>query len=139
MQEVLTWFVTNFLLIAALCSGIFALVKWSDDRKKVAEERMFSDKREHYKSMLLGLKSLREGQTKNLDLLWFEYTFLWLHAPDGVIDSANKLLTKIKDENPAADEYVPLVGELLLQIRKDMGFENTKLRATDFKGKKKYE
>ncbi len=111
------------------------LLKFYLDRRKAAEERAFTDKREHYRNLLLCLKSLREGKSENTNLLWFEYSFLWLHAPDPVIKSANALLEKIKEGSVKAEELAPFVGELLLQIRRDMGFRKTALLQTDFKGK----
>lgn len=111
------------------------LLKFYLDRRNAAEERAFADKREHYRNLLLCLKSLREGKSEHTDMLWYEYSFLWLHAPDAVIKSANILLTKIKEGSVKVEELAPFVGELLLQIRRDMGFPKTSLLQTDFKGK----
>lgn len=105
------------------------------DRLNAAEERAFADKREHYRNFILVLKSLREGKSEHTGLLWYEYSFLWLHAPDSVIKSANILVAKIREGSLTAEEVAPLVGELLLQIRRDMGFSKTSLLPTDFKGK----
>jgi len=127
----------NWLQLLSAAFGAVAgyLLKFYLDRRKVAEERAFVDKREHYRNLLLCLKSLREGKSEHIGLLWFEYSFLWLHAPDSVIRSANTLVTKIKEESIEAEELAPFVGELLLQIRRDMGFPKTSLLQTDFKGK----
>jgi len=123
-----------------LLSGAFGavagyLLKFFLDRRKAMEERAFTDKREHYRNLLVCLKSLREGKSEHTDLLWFEYSFLWLHAPDSVITSANALVTKIKEGSVKAEELAPFVGDLLLQIRRDMGFPRTSLLQTDFKGR----
>ena len=122
-------------LIAFVGAVAGYLLKFYLDRQKAAEERAFADKREHYRNLLLCLKSLREGKGENTELLWYEYSFLWLHAPDSVIKSANTLLTNIEEESIKAGELAPFVGELLLQIRRDMGFPRTSLLQTDFKGK----
>jgi hypothetical protein len=111
------------------------LFKFYLDRRKAAEERTFADKREHYRNLLLCLKSLREGSSEHTEMLWYEYSFRWLHAPDPVIKSANALVTKIKQSSATADDLAPFVGDLLLQIRRDMGFPKTSLLQTDFKGR----
>ncbi len=123
------------LLSAAFGAVAGYFLKFYLDRRKAAEERTFADKREHYRNLLLCLKSLREGNSECTDMLWYEYSFLWLHAPDSVIKSANILVAKIKEGAIKAQELAPFVGELLLQIRRDMGFSKTSLLSTDFKGK----
>jgi len=127
----------NWLQLLSAAFGAVAgyLLKFYLDRRKAAEERAFADKREHYRNLLLCLKSLRDGKSEHTDMLWYEYSFLWLHAPDSVIKSANALVTKIKEGSVKAEELAPFVGELLLQIRRDMGFSKTSLLHTDFKGK----
>jgi hypothetical protein len=90
----MTW--PEFLSIA--CGGAAGyLLKFYLDRRKAVEERAFADKREHYRNLLLCLKSLREGKSEHTELLWFEYSFLWLHATDSVIKSANTLVAKINE------------------------------------------
>jgi hypothetical protein len=111
------------------------LIKFYLDRRKEAEARAFADKRKHYRTLLLCLKSLREGKSENTKLLWFEYCFLWLHAPDPVIRSANSLISKIKESPVSPETLATHVGELLVQIRRDMGFPKTSLLPRDFKDK----
>jgi len=84
-------------VVATIGTVLVGLFTFYLDRRKAAEERAFVDKRSHYINLLLSLKSLREGSSANIDLLWFEYSFLWLHAPDPVIKSANALVTKIRN------------------------------------------
>lgn len=123
------------LLSAAFGAAAGYLLKFYLDKRKAAEERSFADKRDHYRNLLLCLKSLREGNSEHMDMLWYEYSFLWLHAPDSVIKAANALVTRLKDEAIQTEELAPLIGNLLLQIRRDMGFPKTSLLQTDFKGK----
>lgn len=127
----------NWLQLLSAAFGAVAgyLLKFYLDRRKAAEERAFADKREHYRNLLLCLKSLREGKSEHTEMLWYEYSFLWLHAPDSVIKSANALMSKVKEGTVNAEELAPFVGELLLQIRRDMGFSKTSLLQTDFKGR----
>jgi len=40
------------------------LLKFYLDRRNAEEERAFADKREHYRNLLLCLKSLREGKAE---------------------------------------------------------------------------
>lgn len=122
-------------VVATIGTVLVGLFTFYLDRRKAAEERAFVDKRSHYINLLLSLKSLREGSSANIDLLWFEYSFLWLHAPDPVIKSANALVTKIKEASETAEDLAPFIGALMLQIRRDMGFPKTSLLQTDFKGK----
>lgn len=123
------------LLSAAIGAVAGYLLKFYLDKRKAAEERVFADKREHYRNLILCLKSLREGNSENTELLWFEYSFLWLHSPDSVIRSANALVTKVKEGSANAEELAPVAGEFLLQIRRDMGFPRTSLLPEDFRGK----
>jgi len=127
----------NWLQLLSAAFGAVAgyLLKFYLDRRKAAEERAFVDKREHYRNLLLCLKSLREGESKHTEMLWYEYSFLWLHAPDSVIKSANALMAKVKEGSVNAEGLAPFVGDLLLQIRRDMGFPKTSLLQTDFKGR----
>lgn len=123
------------LLSAAFGAAAGYLLKFYLDKRKAADERSFADKRDHYRNLLLCLKSLREGNSEHMDMLWYEYSFPWLHAPDSVIKAANALVTRLKDEAIQTEELAPLIGDLLLQIRRDMGFPKTSLLQTDFKGK----
>ncbi|MFA5423871.1 MAG: hypothetical protein WC374_08445 [Phycisphaerae bacterium] len=105
------------------------------DLKKEAEDRRFKDKRKHYRNLILCLKSLKEGKADNLEFLWFEYSFLWLHAPDTVINSFNKLLQTIQLGSNSSEDTSLLIGDLLVSIRHDMGFPKTLLKSEDFKGR----
>jgi len=116
-------------------AAISAALTYFFDRRKAAAERAVAGKLEHYKNLILCLKSLREGDSKHVDLLWFEYSFLWLHAPDSVIRAFNLLVTKLKSGAADREQLAPLVGELLLHVRRDMGFENTELQSTEFHGR----
>ena len=123
------------ILITALGGVAGYFIKFYLDGLKSKEERAFSDKREHYRNLILCLKSLSEGQSNNNDLLWFEYSFLWLHAPDNVVKSANNLVSAIKSSESKAADIAPLTGDLLLNIRKDMGFSKTQLLQNDYLSK----
>lgn len=101
------------------------------DRRKEAEVRRIADRREHYQNLILCLKSLSEGQRDNDKLLRFEYSFLWLCAPDSVIQSLNKLLRRMRSEGSTAN-IASEVGELVLAMRRDVGFGSTRLIASEF-------
>ena len=64
----------NWLQLVSAGAGAGNLLKFYLDRRKAAEERAFVDKREHYRNLLLCLKSLREGKSEHRELLWFEYS-----------------------------------------------------------------
>lgn len=104
--------------------------------KKEAEKHRLEDKLNHYTNLILCLKSLKEGKSDNIELLWFEYSFLWLYAPDTVIKSFNKLLDAIKPESKPLGDSSLLIGDLLVSIRHDMGYSKTLLKSKDFKGSK---
>lgn len=123
------------LVIAAAGATAGYLLKFYLDRTRAVEQRGFRDKRRHYRNLLLCLKSLREGKAEHHELLWFEYSFLWLHAPDSVIRSANSLVSKLREPSAGALDLAPLVGALLLEIRRDMGFRRSGLQTKDFQGK----
>jgi hypothetical protein len=78
------------------------------------------------------LKSLREGESQHVDLFFFEYSFIWLYAPDNVIRSANKLVERLKTSRKLSADDQKLVGELLVEIRRDIGFKATDLKSTDY-------
>jgi hypothetical protein len=112
-------------------TAIGYLLKDYLDRRKEAEIRRVADKRDHYHKVILCLKSLAEGRRDNDELLRFEYSFLWLYAPDAVINSFNHLLRRLSSESgtpPVASE----IGELILAMRRDLGFKCTRLSASEF-------
>jgi hypothetical protein len=48
-------------MVTVVVAGIGAAIAYYFDRRKVAEEPTYAEKREHYKSLILCLKNLREG------------------------------------------------------------------------------
>ena len=110
-------------------SGYF--VKYYLDKKSESESRAFNDKREHYRNLILCLKSMREGGDST-DFFFFEYSFIWLYAPDNVIRAANKLVEKLRESKRLSSDDQSLVGDLLVQIRRDIGFASTSLNANDY-------
>jgi hypothetical protein len=120
-------------LLSLFFGGIVGyFVKYYLDKKSESETRAFKDKREHYRTLILCLKSLREGESEHINLFFYEYSFIWLYAPDNVIRSANKLVEKLKISRKLSLEDQKLVGELLVEIRRDIGFARTDLKATDY-------
>jgi hypothetical protein len=107
------------------------LLKDHFDRRKEAEAARIADRRDHYRNLVLCLKSLNEGQRDKAELLRFEYTFLWLYAPDPVIRSFNELLRRLKSDE-GAPSPAPEVGELVLAMRRDLGLRSTRLLASEF-------
>jgi hypothetical protein len=120
---------------AVVIAGVGAGLAYYFDRRKAAAERIYHDKKEHYRTLILCLKSLREGGSQHVDALWFEYSFMWLHAPDSVILAFNALVERLNVGAANRDELAPLVGNLLLQVRRDMGFGGTNLQSSDFHGR----
>jgi hypothetical protein len=118
-----------FILLASIF-GYF--VRYFLDKKSESETRRFKDKREHYRNLILCLKSLREGESAHLDLFFFEYSFIWLYAPDNVVKAANKLVEKLHTSRKLSVEDQKLVGELLVEIRRDIGFPRTELKSADY-------
>lgn len=101
------------------------------DRSKEAEIRRISDRRDHYRNLVLALKSLSEGEREHADLLRYEFSFVWLYAPDSVIRSLGKLLRRLNSEGDTT-AITSEVGEVILAMRRDVGFKRTRLSASEF-------
>ena len=101
------------------------------ERRKELEIQRIVDRRDHYRNLVLCLKSISEGKRDNDELLRFEYAFLWLYAPDSVILSFNHLICRLNsgDDIQMVDAEV---GELILAMRRDLGFERTQLLSSEF-------
>lgn len=85
------------------------------DKRGEAESRRFAYKREHYRNLILAIKNLAEGGREHEKLFWFEYSFLWLYAPDAVLLSANKIAKILKQLPSPATNLKSELGELLLR------------------------
>jgi hypothetical protein len=110
------------------------MLKYLLDKRSEAESRRFTDKREHYRNLILTIKKLVEGGEAE-ELFWFEYSFLWLYAPDTVIRTANTVATILKKSpSPTADLNAAL-GELLLEMRHDVGFRASRMTSGDYLSK----
>jgi hypothetical protein len=120
-------------IITLLSGGIIGyFIKYYLNKKSESESRLFKDKREHYRTLILCLKSLREGESKHIDLFFFEYTFIWLYAPDNVIRAANKLVERLSLNKRITSEDQIFIGNLLIEIRHDIGFPRTHLTSADY-------
>jgi hypothetical protein len=119
---------------AIAVAALVAMLTYVLDKRKAAHERLAASKMEHYKNLVLCLKNLREGRSEHVELLWFEYSILWLHAPDSVIRAFNALLARLNSE-ASRELTAAAIGELLLQIRRDLGFRSSDLKASDFHGR----
>ena len=120
------------LSIVGIGAVIGYFVKDYIDRRKEVEIKRIADRREHYRNLMLCLKSLSEGRRDNDELLRFEYSFLWLYAPDSVIQSFNQLLRRLSSEGDKPT-VASEVGELILAMRRDLGFGRTRLLASEYK------
>ncbi|MGB7650771.1 MAG: hypothetical protein WBL62_06230 [Gallionella sp.] len=122
-------------LIPLVIGGVGTLIgyflKYYIDRLKEAEVRRIADRREHYRNLILCLKSLNEGSRDNDKLRSFEYSFLWLYAPDSVIRSFNKLISRLRSEGDNPNVSLE-VAELVLVMRRDLGFRCTRLLASEY-------
>jgi hypothetical protein len=116
------------LLVGGGIAGYF--IKYLLDKKSESETRIFQDKKDHYRTLILCIKSLSEDESKHMKLLLFEYMFLWLYAPDNVINSANKLLLGLKNNSDLKKIDKNILGELIVNIRLDMGIK-TNLKSND--------
>ena len=126
---------TSDELFKALLLGVGTFVgyflKYYLDRLKELEISRRADRRDHYRNLILCLKSLGEGKRDNDELLRFEYSFLWLYAPDSVIRPFNNLLLRLNSEGDAPF-VLSEIGTLILAMRRDLGFRRTQLSASDF-------
>ncbi len=119
------------LVLASFGIAVGYFLKDYLDRRKEAEVRRIADRRNHYRNLMLCLKSLSEGRRENDELLRFEYSFLWLYAPDSVIRSFNHLLRCLSSQGNKPT-VAKEVGELILAMRRDLGFTGTRLSASEF-------
>ncbi len=123
------------LIVAAAGAVLGYLLKYNLDKRGEAESRRFTDKREHYRNLILTIKNLTEGekQAQNAqDLFWFEYSFLWLYAPDTVLRSANSVARILKESASPTADLNSALGELLLEIRRDIGFKASEMTSLDY-------
>jgi hypothetical protein len=119
------------LLFTGLGIAIGYFVKDYIDRRKATEAARIADRREHYRNLVLCLKSIAEGQRDKDELLRFEYSFLWLYAPDAVIRSFNALLHQMRSE-AGRDRAASKAGELILEMRRDLGLKSSRLLPSEF-------
>jgi hypothetical protein len=122
-------------LIVPIFGGVCGLagfgIKYLFDKRGEAESRRFADKREHYRTFILMIKEMAEGR-KVEGLFWFEYSFLWLYAPDEVLRSANTVARILKKSpTPTADLNAAL-GNLLIEMRHDIGFKSSEMTSADY-------
>lgn len=113
--------------VLGLLGGYF--IKYILDKRGEAESRRFADKREHYRNLILAIKSLGEGGIDHEQLFWFERAFLWLYASDGVLQRANEVASRLRS-SPA--DLNDALGDLMLAVRRDMGFKATKITPASF-------
>ncbi|MBI5215600.1 MAG: hypothetical protein HY960_07580 [Ignavibacteriae bacterium] len=126
----------NWEIIIPIIIGLFGgvigyMAKYVLDKRSESETRIYMDKREHYRNLLLCIKSLSEQKTENIELFYYEYSFLWLHASDDVIRSANELLSIIKSSKVPLVIGQDILGKLLVSMRQDLGLKS-KLESSDF-------
>ncbi len=124
------------LVLLGLGTAVGYLLKQYLDRRKEVEVARIADRRDHYRNLMLCLKSLSEGRHDNNALLRFEYSFLWLYAPDSVIRSFNRVLQRLESGDGAGPTEAE-IGELVLAMRRDLGFERTRLLASEFQASSK--
>lgn len=119
-------------IITGLLGGIIGYgVKYFFDKRSESETRIYNDKREHYRNLILCIKNLSEKKSDNIELFYFEYSFLWLYASDDVIEAANEVLHKIKKSDVPVIIGQDVLGSLLVKMRQDIGMRS-KLKAPDF-------
>jgi hypothetical protein len=129
------WPTVAGLMLTGIGTVIGYILKDYLDKRKDAEAKRVADRRDHYRNVILCLKSLSEGKRDNDELLRFEYPFLWLYAPDTVIHSFNRLLCRLSADRSEL-ELSSEVADLILAMRRDLGFKRTRLLTSDFKPSK---
>ncbi|MCK5306828.1 MAG: hypothetical protein KAJ66_06800 [Candidatus Omnitrophica bacterium] len=125
-------------LIFGGVSGYF-IKSWLEKRAE-RETRIFERKREKYQNLLRYLKGFMEGTANKKDKQLFlnELSESWLYASDSVVLKANKLLDEFihsneqghpDDQNTAKN----MLGELVLEMRRDLEYKNTKLKFSNYR------
>lgn len=62
-------------------------------------------------------------------------SFLWLYAPDTVLRTANAVGEILKKSLSSTDDLDRALGELLLEMRHDIGFKASRMTALDYLAK----
>lgn len=102
------------------------------DKQSEKERRYFERKEERYKKLLTLMISLYRTQDRE-KLRDIKRTFLteydqsWLYASDEVIRLLSQFIESLTPDQFNTKTAMALVGKTVIQMRKDLGYKNTKL------------
>jgi len=109
-------------LAVALASAIVGFIIWLVQKNRERRDQIRQRKQALYESLLTAVTDLHLG---NAAPLFVESQLAWLYASDSVLKLMNSLFVAIRDKR-SNDELVALLGNLLLEMRRDI-FDQTEI------------
>jgi Pyruvate/2-oxoacid:ferredoxin oxidoreductase delta subunit len=133
----------DLIPIVVACLAIFGSVLTFvlNERTKRRDE-IYKRKEERYKILIESLKGFYSNNqdAAKKDAFISQVNLCWLYCPDVVVTKAYKFLKMLdvsRDRNYSDEEKETAIGDLILEIRKDLihnePIEETVLKASDFK------
>ena len=115
-------------------------LKYLLDFKNSQKIEYANKKRKVYEDLIQSMNIFLTNRTSNIDkkdLFLASYSSLWLWAPDNIISKVGLLVDHVATTNPSEEanqEKARLIfGEIIIFMRMDLGFVNSKLQKSDYK------
>lgn len=99
---------------------------------------MFIEKRKNYEKLLDAIKGFIRGNPDEKQEFIYEMNRSWLYASDEVVRKTRRFLDLYVDHTSQGSHFVPakqsdpIMGSILLAMRKDLGLKKTKLDSDEF-------
>ncbi len=139
--QVIDW--NTFIPILTACLTILgSVIVWALSERSKRRQEIYKRKEERYAKLIESLKGFYvNNQDKTLkDAFLTQINLSWMYCPDIVIQKAYEFIHMVhthSDRKYSDDEKEKAVGELILEIRKDLmhnkELKKTLLKPEDFK------